>query len=182
MAYPASSVRIILHGSRDPRYLRAVADFAESLKIQYSFQCLEPGYGIPLYVARGADYERAEAACASGVPPLMEWPGFVDFINELGVDLVAVHGSNKPLTLRGLKPDVSFIESGEPLLSSYVRSKCPKSLLLLILAPGVIMDKAIKQLGECRPEIVGPLMELPSFREYFRRALPLVIQHWRAMP
>jgi len=177
VAYPASSVKLILHGSKDPRYLKSVSDFAAALNIQYSFQCPGPGHGIPLYVARGNDYEKAEAACVSGVPPLLEWPGFIDFINGLGVDLIAMHGSNKPLSLSGLRPDIAFIESGEPLLSDYVRKRCPGSTLILLLAPGIIMDKAIEQLRRCSPNVMGPLMEMESFREYFRRVLPIMIMN-----
>jgi len=190
---------IVLHGSRDPDYVKSVEEFARSVSVRYAFKELArplihevPGdVYLVLFVGYGGDYEDAVNKVGYATPPLLEWPGFVELISSLKPELVVLHGNNYKRfheEVRGLISgglNVAFLEV-EPSVSTVLRSHCPTRILPLVLTRGVIYRRITREVREYCPstELLPPLFELGVFREYFLGMLNWVLRSisWQVDP
>lgn len=164
---------LVFHGSRDDRHNRQAAEFAMWLGFKVAFmEAAEPRYrgepnAVPIFIAPGADYEKAAKATGSKVPPLLLWRGFVDYLKGLGADVYIFHGPDETGAIRETGLPVAFLY-GEPSLD---KIPCPKRAAPVVLTRGFIYDRIVEKLARCQSEVLPPLFEQPGFEEFFKKAL-----------
>ncbi len=172
---------LVFHGSHDPRHVRAALAFARRVGARVAFkEASRPGIGdvrgdiyVPMFLGWGKDYMEAASLTGSTIPPIMEWPGFGDFVRSLGASLYLLHGSHEERYLQEVEMlgvDYAFLV-GEP---NVAHVPCPPTAMPLVLTPGAIHDRLVGRLSSRCPGTVlvgGPLVEMPVFERYFRGAL-----------
>ncbi len=169
-------VVLLLHGSRDPRYLESVKAFAEKLGVGYAFVrnfARTPGaLYVPVFIAGGGDYRAAAALAGSSIPPLARWPEFGDYLRSLGAGMYIFHGGEDEeyiSDVESLGLPYVFLE-GEPSIGP---PYCRDVAAPVVLTRGIIYDRieyAWRGAG-CRGELLPPLFEQEGFAAYFSRAL-----------
>ena len=185
MIFYAKSIRrveivLVLHGSRDPRYVESVDMFARRLGLRYVFLKdlrREPGaVYVPIFVAGGGDYRRAVALSSSSVPPLARWPGFGEYLKALGAGIYIFHGGDDEeyvSDILSLGLPYVFLE-GRPSIGP---ESCRDVGAPVVLTRGVIYDRieAAWRRAGCRGRLLPPLFEQEGFASYFSRALREVL-------
>ncbi|MEL9990284.1 MAG: transposase [Thermoproteus sp.] len=171
---------LLLHGSRDPRYLESVRAFAEALGLRYAFlEDFSPIHGavyVPVFIASGGDYRRALRLSGSSIPPLARWPGFKEYLKGLGAAVYIFHGSRDVEyveDVRSLGLPYVFLE-GEPSIGP---DACRGVGAPVVLTRGVIYDRIVSawRSAGCRGELLPPLFEQEGFARYFSEALRSLI-------
>ncbi len=174
-------VVLVFHGSHDVRHVRAALDFARRVGARAAFkEVSRPSLSdvrgnvyVPMFLGWGKDYMEAVSLTGSPIPPIMEWPGFGEFVRSLGARLYLLHGSHERRYLgevEMLGVDYAFLV-GEPNVAGV---PCPPTAMPLVLTPGAIHDKLVERISSRCPEtaLVGrPLVEMPRFQRYFTDTL-----------
>lgn len=172
-----AAVVLIFHGSRDSMHNTQVAEIAKALGVSYAFlEAAEPRYrggglGVPIFITEGSDYRKALEVAAVKAPPLLGWPGFVDYLRGLGADLYIFHGPDAGGQIRHTGLPVVFLY-GEPNIDS---APCVTTAAPVVLTRGVIYNEIARRYSRCKTQLLPPLAEQPGFIEYLRRALPVVL-------
>ncbi|ACB40817.1 hypothetical protein [Pyrobaculum neutrophilum] len=178
------AIVLIFHGSRDPTHNAQAAEIAKALGVSYAFlEAAEPRYrggglGVPMFIADGSDYRKALEVAAVKAPPLLGWPGFVEYLRGLGADLYIFHGPDAEGQIRGTGLPVALLH-GEPNVES---APCVAAAAPVVLTRGVIYNEIARRYGRCRTRLLPPLAEQPGFIEYLRRALPAVLDLYAVHP
>ncbi|ABP51803.1 hypothetical protein [Pyrobaculum arsenaticum] len=169
---------LIFHGSRDPDHNLQAAELARALGLGYAFMETEPrfsgGVGVPMFVADGADYRHAAEVATVKAPPLLRWPGFADYLKGLGAQLYIFHGPDRG-DVAALGLPVAFLE-GEPSIED---APCVEMAAPVVLTRGYIYKKIAAKYSRCQANLLPPLAEQPTFIEYLRRTLPIIISRYR---
>lgn len=171
---------LIFHGSRDEEHNRQARQLAETLGYSYAFMEREPyfnsGLGIPMFIADGADYRKALHVATVKSPPLIKWPGFVEYLKTLGAELYIFHGPDHGGEIGGLGLPVAFLE-GEPNVST---APCVKTAAPVVLTRGYIYKKIAAAYSRCGAELLPPLVEQRQFVEYLRQVIPHIVRRYAA--
>lgn len=108
------AVILLFHGSRDHQHNEQAKALAEAVGAGYAFMEAEPrfageGLAIPMFIADGEDYRKALAAATVKSPPLLKWPGFVDYLRSLGAQLYIFHGPDATGEVKATGVPVAFL-------------------------------------------------------------------------
>ncbi|WP_069806563.1 hypothetical protein [Vulcanisaeta thermophila] len=185
-------VVLVFHGSEDEEYIESIRRFSETLNLKYAFNSYShPLFNevvgdvyIPIFIGYGEDYLRTVKNVGYAVPPIIEWPGFREFLLSLGPGLYVFHGNNEPRFLNEVSGlnigDVAFLKM-EPRVGDVLRGRCFARVIPVVLTRGLIYREVERVVNELCPGTVveRPLLELESFIDYFRRSLPWVLSNVR---
>ncbi|MFN7105848.1 MAG: hypothetical protein ACK4M3_04625 [Pyrobaculum sp.] len=161
---------LIFHGSRDLTHNRQAIRLAEAVGAKYAFMEVEPkfrgGPGVPIFITDGVDYRKALKLATIKAPPLVMWPGFIEYLKSLNADLYIFHGPQhgdiKPIALL----------YGEPNLRD---TPCVKTAMPVVLTRGYIYRKIeAEYTSRCPARLLPPLAEQKQFVEYLKSALKLI--------
>lgn len=164
---------LVFHGSRDADHNEHAARIAQALGLKYAFLYVEPrftgGPGIPMFISDGDDYRKALELSSIKTPPLIRWPGFVDYLKSLGTGLYIFHGPDRGESNLGLP--VAFLE-GEPSLGG---APCVETVAPVVLTRGHIYKKIAEKYARCNARLLPPLGEQEAFLQYLKTAIPQVV-------
>lgn len=183
-------VVLVFHGSRDEEYIEDIKRFASLLHVKYAFNSFShPLFNevrgdvyIPIYVGYGTDYLRTANNVGYLTPPILEWPGFKEFLLTLGPGLYVFHGNNDPVFVNevmrlGIK-DVAFLKI-KPRINEVLKKNCVSKVIPVVLTRGSIYKDIVNEVGEiCANAIIErPLLELNEFINYFKNVLPWILNN-----
>ncbi|MEZ0319397.1 MAG: hypothetical protein ABWK05_05320 [Pyrobaculum sp.] len=170
-------VVLIFHGSRDPDHNKQAEELARKIGADYAFLETEPlykgGLGIPVFIADGADYRRALEIATVKAPPLVKWPGFREYLASQGAQLYIFHGPDRG-DVAELGLPLAFLY-GEPNIRN---APCVKTAAPVVLTRGYIYKQIEKLYSRCQARLLPPLAEQPTFVEYLRRTIPIVLRQY----
>ena len=177
------AVILLFHGSRDRQHNEQAKALAEAVGAGYAFMEAESrfageGLAIPLFVADGEDYRRALAVATVKSPPLLKWPGFVDYLRSLGAQLYIFHGPDRAGEIKAAGMPVAFLY-GEPNVDM---APCVDVAAPVVLTRGYIYKKIQERYGRCKAKLFPPLAEQPGFIKYLREAIPTILKHYAPQP
>ena len=173
---------LLFHGSRDQGHNKQAKSLAEAVGVRYAFMEIEPrfsgeGLAVPVFIADGEDYRKALKVATVKSPPLLGWPGFVDYLRRLGAELYIFHGPDRgDVVATGLP--AAFLH-GEPNIET---APCVDVAAPVVLTRGYIYKKIQERYGRCRAELLPPLAEQPEFIKYLREAIPTILKHYAPQP
>ncbi|MEM1836541.1 MAG: hypothetical protein QXU58_03060 [Pyrobaculum sp.] len=167
---------LIFHGSRDEEHNRQAIELARRLGYGYAFMEIEPrfkeGFGIPMFITDGADYRKAIEVATVKSPPLIRWPGFINYLKSLQADLYIFHGPDYGGEIEKTGLPFALLE-GEPNID-YV--DCVEKAAPVVLTRGYIYKKIAEKLRRCETQLLPPLVEQEGFVTYLRETLPVVLK------
>lgn len=181
---------MVFHGSEDGEYIDDVRRFASLLNVKYAFNSYShPLFSevsgdvyVPIYIGYGTDYLRTINNVGYSIPPMLEWPGFREFLVSQGPGLYVFHGNNDPTFMNevmrlGIK-DAAFLKV-KPRIDEVLRRGCVGKVIPVVLTRGSIYRDIVNEAtGICGNIVVGkPLLELDQFINYFRDVLPWVLKN-----
>jgi hypothetical protein len=169
------AVVLIFHGSRDPAHNEQARRLAEAVGVRYAFMEAEPrfagGLGVPIFVADGADYRKALEVATVKAPPLLRWPGFLDYLKGLKAQLYIFHGPDHFGEIKATGLPAAFLY-GDPNIDE---APCVDVAAPVVLTRGYIYSMIKKKYRRCGARLLPPLAEQPAFVEYLREALPKIL-------
>jgi hypothetical protein len=177
------AVILLFHGSRDHQHNEQAKALAEAVGAGYAFMEVEPrfageGLAIPMFIADGEDYRKALAAATVKSPPLLKWPGFVDYLRSLGAQLHIFHGPDATGDVKATGIPVAFLY-GEPNVDT---APCVDVAAPVVLTRGYIYKKIQERYGRCKAKLLPPLAEQPEFIKYLRETIPTILKYYAPQP
>jgi len=177
------AVILLFHGSRDHQHNEQAKALAEAVGAGYAFMETEPrfageGLAIPMFIADGEDYRKALAAATVKSPPLLKWPGFVNYLRSLGAPLYILHGPDATGEVKATGIPVAFLY-GEPNVDA---APCVDVAAPVVFTRGYIYKKIQERYGRCKAKLLPPLAEQQEFIKYLRETIPKILKYYAPQP
>ncbi|MFN3803570.1 MAG: hypothetical protein ACK4SY_00760 [Pyrobaculum sp.] len=164
---------LIFHGSTDLTHNQQAIRLAEAVGAKCAFMEVEPrfrgGLGVPIFITDGADYRKALEIATVKAPPLVRWPGFIEYLKSLDADLYIFHGPD----YGGIKDLPIALLYGEPNLR---KAPCVKTAMPVVLTRGYIYRKIeAEYTSRCPASLLPPLAEQEPFVEYLKATIKTIV-------
>ncbi len=172
------AVVLIFHGSRDQRHNEQAKALAEAVGAGYAFMEAEPkfqgGLGIPMFITNGEDYRKALKVATVKSPPLIRWPGFVEYLRSLNAELYIFHGPDETGEIKATDLPIALLY-GDPNID---QAPCVETAAPVLLTRGYIYNKIEERYRRCKAKLLPPLAEQPEFTEYLRKTIPTILKRY----